>query len=204
MDDRVFYPTTMGISEVSLSDAGLSTSGLLDKTSWSRYGPGTIDGYSYNDWYIGFYNYGLTHAGFMFHPRLKEFVTIDAYATAGYEDRLTGNLYLQIGDVAYRWDSDSAYPLTLTYKSRPERVPYPCCMGYGMVLAKAYPVTFKLYGDGVLRKTVTVTNGDPFPLKGGYIAREYEVEVSGTNEILWFGAGESIEDVWEALASGRT
>ena len=136
------------------------------------------------------------------HRLEEDLVSLDTVATAGYHDKLSGNLFLQIGASIYQWDSDASSPLTMTYKTKAERVPYQCCMACGMVLAKEYPVTFRLYGDGVLRKTVIVENGDPFWMKGGYLAREYEIEVSGTNEVIWFGAGESIEDVWGAVANG--
>lgn len=198
IDGTFFYPTTDGIAMVSLDDAGLASLGILDRPSWSAYSPSSISAFSHSDWYVGF----NTASGFMFHPGSKEFVSLDTVATAGYHDKLSGNLFLQIGASIYQWDSDASSPLTMTYKTKAERVPYQCCMACGMVLAKEYPVTFRLYGDGVLRKTVIVENGDPFWMKGGYLAREYEIEVSGTNEVIWFGAGESIEDVWGAVANG--
>ena len=47
-----------------------------------------------------------------------------------------------------------------------------------MVVATTYPVTYKLYADGVLKHTQTVTSRDPFRLPGGYVARDFQQEVS--------------------------
>ena len=65
-----------------------------------------------------------------------------------------------------------------------------------MVLCFSYSPnpTLKLYADGVLKHTQTVTDGEVFRLPSGYKASEFEVEVSGSvpiNEMcVYESAGE--------------
>ena len=40
-------------------------------------------------------------------------------------------------------------------------------------------MTYKLYADGSLKHTKTVTSREPFRLPGGYVARDFQQEVSG-------------------------
>jgi len=51
------------------------------------------------------------------------------------------------------------------------------------VEADAYNVTFKIWADGVLKHTQTVTNDNVFWLPSGIVASYLEIEVSGTTKI---------------------
>jgi hypothetical protein len=53
----------------------------------------------------------------------------------------------------------------------------------------------KLYADGVLKHTQTVTNSDIFRLPSGYKAQEFEVEITGSvavNELCVYESQEEI------------
>ena len=109
-----------------------------------------------------------------------------------------------MGDTIAQWDSDADNNLTLYYKTRPEPLPYPCCMGYGRVLARGYPVTFGLYDrNDRLIKTISVKDREPFVIGSGYLSDEYAVDVSGKHQVDWIGLGETIFDIEEAYNSGE-
>lgn len=201
----VYWPTPEGIASFNLtSGAGLITEGLLDMDSWERYAPASINAYMVQGWYIGFFNTGSAQAGFMFNPVTKEFVELDLHATAGFNDLSLGRLFLQVGNDIVQWDSDASNNLTLYYKTRPENVPFPCCMGYGQVLARGYPVTFGLYDrENRLIKTITAKDREPFVIGSGFSSDEYAVDVSGKHQTDWIGIGETIIDIEEAYNSGE-
>jgi hypothetical protein len=53
----------------------------------------------------------------------------------------------------------------------------------------------KLYADGVLKHTQTVTNSNTFRLPSGYKANEFEIELSGSvpiNEVCVYESAEEI------------
>jgi len=205
INGMVYWPTPEGIAAFNLTDgAGLTTVGLLDMDSWAHYAPASINAYMVQGWYIGFYNTGTVAAGFMFNPATREFVDLDLHATAGFNDLSQGKLYLQVGDTIAQWDSDAENNLTLYYKTRPEPLPYPCCMGYGRVLARGYPITFGLYDrNDRLIKTISVKDREPFVIGSGYLSDEYAVDVSGKHQVDWIGLGETIFDIEEAYNSGE-
>jgi hypothetical protein len=205
MGGRILYPAPDGIAQITLNGADLATLDLFDRRTWnSYYRPAYISAYQAEGWYIGFYSLsGGTQAGFMFNPVTKEFIDLDLYATAGFNDAEEGLLYLLIDGAIMRWDGGSTF-LEIDYWTRIERAPYPVCMCVGQVIAQSYPVTFKVYdGQDNLIASETVIDGDPFFFAGGYLADEYSVRVkSSVGDIIWFGIADSMDAIREALNSG--
>jgi hypothetical protein len=63
------------------------------------------------------------------------------------------------------------------------------------VVAGSYPVSFKLYADGVLKYTQSVTSAGPFRLPGGYHAQDFQVEVSTTDSIQFVAMAHSMQEL---------
>ena len=60
----------------------------------------------------------------------------------------------------------------------------PICPGVAKVSADSYSsLTFKLFADGSLKHTQTVTNANIFRLPGGYQAKSFEIQLEGTDTI---------------------
>jgi len=80
------------------------------------------------------------------------------------------------------WDSDPAHILTMTFKSKKYQLSYPDNWAYGQVRGTFDSVLFKLYGDGTLIQTKTVTSEDEFLLVGDikYDVIEFYVETDDT------------------------
>ena len=58
-------------------------------------------------------------------------------------------------------------------------------------------VTFKLYADGVLKHTQTVTSNEPFRLPGGYLSNLYEIEIISDIPVTRVSVAESIFELAE-------
>jgi hypothetical protein len=113
---------------------------------------------------------------------MAPFTMSSVTALAGYHDIVRDSLYLAVGSEIRQWE-DNASKLTYTWKSRIVETANKLNFGWGKVEANAYPVTFKLYGGGVLRHTKSVTSSKPFRLPSGYTADYWEVQLEGTNEV---------------------
>jgi hypothetical protein len=209
----VRWPCPDGYAEMSANGTDLLTAGLFERNDWMElYAPETINAYWREGWIIGFYEREGVQAGFMFNPVTKEFVDLDLYATAGFNDLIKDSLALQIGNDIVEWDADDANRLTMSYRTRDERIPRPACMCVGQVLAESYPVSFTLHAEvkkdarGKLymkaMRTLTVYDDKPFNIIGNYKSSVYSVQVSGKNAINWIGIADGFDDLQEALANG--
>lgn len=151
------------------------TAGLMLREDWQALNPSDIVGYQHEGVYIGFYAGGAK--GFMLDPANPTGIYfLDFGYTAGFVDDLQDALYVLEGNNVKKW-LDGAVS-TVTFHSRTERTPRPVNMAAAEVVADSYPITFKLYGDGVLRHTQSVTSRQPFWLPAGYQAEDWEIELS--------------------------
>lgn len=160
------------------------TESLFTRDDWQAINPESINAYVHNSRYLAFYNTGVVQGGFVFEPKEGDaaFSYIDTYATAGYADLLQDELFLKVGTNIVKWNSSGILD-DYDWLSGVQTLPEPVNMGAAQVRAEAYPVTFMLYGDGTLRHTEVVADNKPFRLPSGYKAAQYEVEVTGSNQV---------------------
>jgi hypothetical protein len=165
---------------IGASGLQLLTEDLISREQWqANYSPSTIHAYQHDNLYYGFY--GGT-AGFIFDPAAKHLVGLTTYATGGFNDLIDDTLYLIIADKIYKWDAGSSLT-SYTWKSKTFRADSPVNFGAARVKAASYPVTFKLYADGVLKHTQSVASDLGFRLPSGFVSYDFEVELSGSNKI---------------------
>jgi hypothetical protein len=191
MGEYAIYASSMGLVLADSNGLTVATREIISRDQWQSYNPTTIHAYQHNGKYIGFYNGG----GFIFDPRGEKNAWIDLNfsASAGFYDRSEDTLYLLVSGVMYKFDSGSA--LTYTWKSKEFYSPRAFCPLAAKVEATSYPLTFKLYADGVLKHTETVQNSLSFPLPAGYLANEFEVEVSGTAAINYIAVADNRQEL---------
>lgn len=196
MGDYAVYASPDGLVIIGSNGARLVTESVIDKRQWAEYNPSSVHAYYFDGKYIAFYNNGLEQKGMIFDPANPSngIIHLDFYATAGYSDLVRDKLYLQIGDDICEFDAGTT-PLIATWKSGIQRTPKPINAGVAQVIAASYPVTFKLYGNGVLRHTQQVASRDPFRLPSGYTADSWEVEINSTNPVSDVFVAESISDL---------
>lgn len=178
------YASPDGLVFVDASGrAFLATEKLFTREDWQALNPESIHAYLYNGRYVGFYDTGIVQGGFIFEPKEEDaaFSFIETYATAGYSDLLQDELYLKIGTEIKKWNA-AGTKMSTTWRSGITTLGKPENMAVARVRAFTYPVTFKLYADGVLKHTKSVSNAEIFKMPGDYNATEYEIEITGTNE----------------------
>jgi hypothetical protein len=139
-----------------------------------------------------FDEYEGTPGGFVYDPKVIGLTLMDFAADGGRtlgEAVVNGGVttiqagllaVLDDGVVKKFADEDAAY-LSATWKSPITRTPNAINFGAAQVIADNYPLTWKLYADGVLKHTQTVTDGNPFRLPGGYRGMDWEQEFTVTN-----------------------
>lgn len=193
----VYYPTQYGIAGLSPGQAQMVTEKYVNNLQWSNYAPSTMLGCAAGSRLIFFYDTGTVQRGLILDPSVPGMVETTIFATAAH--RTNGKLYLSVGDNLVAWEEGSAY-LSYTWKSRKYTEPRLSNMSVGKVIADAYPVTLKLYGDGVLRATKTVADNNEFSLPGGYVARTWELQLEGSNKVRRAAVAETAEELLDVAA----
>ena len=125
--------------------------------------------------------------------------TSDELAVNTFLDIESDTLYFTNGSAIYEWEgTDLGAFRTYTWKSGKIRLPKKVNLGAAIVEAEDYSdLTFKLYADGTLKHTQTVTDGEPFRLPGGYLSNIYEVQVEGTEVVSRVSVAENIFELAE-------
>lgn len=190
MGDFVFYPAPDGLIMVGSGGVNNITDDVLSRENWQAYKPDSIVAFDYYGKYIGFYNTGSVTAGFVYDPVTKDFAQTTVYATAGYNDPVTGRLYLQVGNDICLWDGGAA--LSLTWKSKPFYSKSGINFSAARVYAPSYPVTVKFYRDGNLVSTKTVTSSNSFRLPTGLYSY---LEIEANSEVDYILCGTSMSDL---------
>ena len=188
MGEYALYASPDGLVVASNSGVSLITQQIFTRDQWQDYYPENIEAYEYEGKYLGFTWDGSnssTKKGFIFDPRGQKnaFVNLDFYATAGFNDRENDELYLVIGGTLKKFARSSS-ARTYTWKSKEFYSNLPISPGVAKVSAESYnSLTFKLYADGSLKHTQTVTSNDLFRLPGGYKAKAFHIILEGTDPI---------------------
>lgn len=184
MGNGVLYASPDGICAVDGSGVNVVTKAIMTRDDWQAYKPESIIAANLDGRYFAFFNTG-TRQGCLVLDLTGDGAQLwesSVYTTATYNDIRTDSLYIVDGSNVKKWDGSNT-SLTYSWKSKIFLAPRPENMGVGQVFAEAYPVTFKLYADGVLKHTQTVANDKAFKLPSGYKAKEFEVVVEGTTTI---------------------
>lgn len=177
----VVWASNEGIAYFGVNGQALLTQGLIKPEQWRALVPASMVAARWGRMYVVFYDDGTGRKGLMIDPLAPAngvWFLSTGFAAAFYDELLQA-LYVLDGAAVKRFDGGAA-PLSAVFRSKAFRQTGGRNMTHGEVTADAYPVTFKLWGDGVLRMTRTVTNDQPFTLPAGYMATDYQVEVTTT------------------------
>lgn len=191
MGETAIYASPDGLVAAGESGVNVITTGMFTRNQWQALKPSSIHAYPYEGRYVFFYDTGTVKGGYILDPRgqTPELITLNYYASAGYNDPLDDALYLVIteGTTTRVHKFDAGTPLPYTWQSKELRVERPINPGCAIVDADAYPVTFTLYADGVQKHEQAVANSEMFRLPGGYMAKEFQFKLTGTvpvNQVL--------------------
>jgi hypothetical protein len=168
-----------GLAYYGAGGAKMITAGLMTRADWQAINPASIVGGVYEGAYLGFYTVGGVTKGFLIDPlQPTGLYFTDIPGKAVFFDDLQDQLYVLDGVSIKKWDAGAA--MTATFTSKLFRTPRPTGFACAEVIADAYPVTFGLYADGVLKHTQTVASSTPFRLPSGFMAQTWQITLSTT------------------------
>lgn len=182
MGSGVAWASNDGLCWYGAGGARILTAGLMTREQWLALKPDTLIGRMYEGLYLGSYDDGTGRKAFLIDPSNP---TGLYFLDAGYEamhfDELQDQLYVLNAGNVQRWDAGGY----MTYRARSKtfRMPQPVNFAAAEVTADAYPVTLRVYADGELKHTQTVTSSDPFRLPGGFMSIDWALELSGIGAV---------------------
>lgn len=198
MGEFTIYSSPDGLVMATDSGLKLITEQTFTRDQWQAFGPSSIKGYLWEGQYIGFYSHGGVSKGFIFDPRggKNGYTDLDFYATAGYNDLEDDSLYLVVGGALVKF-AEGSTPQSFVWRGKKFYTPRPINPAVAKVDCDVYSPnpTFKLYADGELKHTQTVTDSNTFRLPSGYKAHEFEIELAGSvsiNEVCVYESAEEL------------
>jgi len=193
----VMWSSNEGLAFISNQGFDMATKMRLTNREWAKYNPSSIRGYRWVNRYVGFYDNGEVQAGFVFDVATLDFFELDFYATAGYTDPKNGNLYLAIGDDVFKFDAGEN--LELEWISKVFESAKPINLAFAKVVAREYPVEFRLYADDVLKLNKNVLNNQSFSLPLGFKATSHKFAIKSEFDVLGVGVAESMDELRQAI-----
>jgi hypothetical protein len=192
MGGYVLFASPDGLCSVTANDMAIETQNYLTRDQWQAYSPSTMRGYLYEGVYIGFSD----TKQFMFDRRQDPAVLTDISGftvSSGFNDLSEDQLYVldNTGHIS-TWETGSNQ--TYIWKSKLAREATAVCPA-ALRLYATGDVIFKLYADGSLVFTTTVTNSSIVRLPGGYRAKEFQIEVSGSGVLQSFAIANSVSEL---------
>lgn len=197
MGESIIFASPDGLVSISPSGGALITREIIDREYWQSLSPENIHGYYVEGKYLGFYN--TTGSGFVFDPKTGDFTTVSAGAnvTAGHNDLETDTLYLAAGGDIKKWNLNASR-LSYTWKTKVLETVKPLSFGVLEVMGEqsaSSPITAKVYRDGSLIHTVSLTSSDPVRLPSGTLSKEWEVQVEGSAKLESIIIAETMTDL---------
>ena len=188
-DGLIFISTSGQVTNV--------TESMFSRAAWQALVPTSMTGYMQDGRYIGFYNTGSLSGGFVVDPAQGDatFSFISTYATGGYVDTVQDALFLKVGTTISKFAAGGGV-LQASWRSGVVELPTQTNPACAQVKATTYPVTFKLYADGVLKHTQTVADINPFWLPSGYKASTVEIALEvASGEVTGVFVGSSTAEL---------
>jgi hypothetical protein len=178
----VVWASPDGLCYVGQGGARVLTQGVMTRDDWQLINPTSIKGAFYEGRYFGFYNDGTAKAFIYDFANPNGMTFLDFGCTAVHLDELQDALFVLNGTSVQKFDAGTL--LTARFVSKRFKMPKPP-VGFSCaeVVADSYPATFKLYADGVLKHTQSVTSAQAFRLPSGYHANDFQIELSGNVNI---------------------
>lgn len=192
--DMVIYASPDGLVAVGPNGVQVITESIISRDDWKALKPDSILGLWHERRYYGFYDTGTVTGGFVLDVANKQLYDIGVYATAGFSDLISDELFLQVGNNIVKWEGNSTF-LSYTWRSKKFVLPKPENFSAAIVQAASYPVTARFYADGTLRHTQAVANANAFRLPSGFLAKTWEFQLEGTSEVYEMHIASSVDEL---------
>jgi hypothetical protein len=196
----VIYASPDGLVQIGSGGIDIITTSLFTKEKWQEYNPSSIRATVYENRYMAFFTRTNGTRGilvFDFSGQGAILTTADINltvpVTAAHHEAKTDTLYMAQGGNIVRYDAGSA--IDYQWRSKNFRMPFSMNFGFGQVISNTYPMTVKIYANGDLKQTKTVTGIEPFRLISGFRASDWSFEVSGTGRVTQVCISTSIDEL---------
>ena len=180
MNNYVFYASPDGLVGLSPGGSNVVTQSMFDKYSWQNMNPANLVGTRYENKYVGFLNTTSGDGGFIYDMNAKTWNFHNIYATGGFNDLKNDALYVIKSNELWKWDTGTA--LSYVWKSKKFTFPEPKGFTCYRVQAESYPVTIKIYRDGVSIVSTAVSDSGVKRLPSG-IGTDWEFQLEGNTEV---------------------
>lgn len=195
----IAYPTYEGLAVVSDSAQSIVTQNIMSKAQWLAYWDNSINAEFHENTYFAFSQNGAKPSFALrfnnSNGSMQLFTLNGMLASAAAIDSVDDSLYAVtspagVFDTLSKWDAGA--PQAYNWVSKVFTMPHPVNMGCAQVLASSYPlsITISASTDGTSNpdtmSTVgvfTVSDSRPFRLPSGFLAREWQVQLSGTTAV---------------------
>lgn len=193
--DGAVWASPNGLAYVGTRGPRVLTQGLLLAEDWEALNPASIIGAFFERRYFGFYVVGGTKRSFMIDPANPTGLYFsDIGADAVYVDKAQDALFILNGTNVQRWDAGGT--LTAKFRSKVWEEPTaPAAYAWGRVIADGFPVTLRLYADGVKVEDRQIDSAEPFRLKSGYHFRTFQIEVETASPVQAVTVAHSVQEL---------
>lgn len=188
----VIYASPDGLVSIGQSGTKVLTDSIMTRLEWQLYNPKSMLCAVWDDRIFMFYDTG-TKQGCLCLDNRQGLVESDVFATAVYNDPVTGELYLAINDKIVKWNAGTA--LTYTWKSKYFTNPNFVNFSWAQVLASSYPVTLNVYANLSLVSSKVVNSAAPYRLPSGFKARYWELELIGSVDVQEVVVAETMQEL---------
>lgn len=199
--DGCIYPSAAGLITIGSGGIASLTEKLLSEDQWREYNPSSMVGaYFQGKYYCRYQKTSGERGMLIFHLKTGSLAVSDISAitdiTAMYFDPRSAVLYMAQGGNIVRHDRGSN--LTATWRSGKYRLARPANMSCLAATADAYPITVRVYADGSLVSSLSITGPDARRLPSGFEARDWELEVEANTKVTRVAMATTITELMSA------
>lgn len=182
----VSFPTPDGLFHISGTSGTNLTENILTRKQWASYDLTNLIGNFYDDKYYGFFKNSNT--GFIYDYNNGDYLIDITHPTDTFINSFsTGEtLYVVLRNTIgqeyiHSWGTSTTY-LDYIWKSKTYQLWEYTNLAVARVIGTG-TCTFKLYVDGILKFTKSVTMDKLFKLPSGFRGKEFEIQLEGTSTV---------------------
>jgi len=196
----VIYASPDGLVSIGINGVDVISKSVLSQEQWQSYNPSSIHGYYHEGRYYGFYKTDSTSGQIIFNLTGSDAPLIlgTQYSSAGMIVPVDDSIFITDSGSIKKLDKASTFK-TYFWKSKLFEFPQETNFSVAQVNADSYGsgITFKLYADGALKETVSVTSDEPFRLSAGYLAKDWQFTLEGTGDVTSVLIAQSLTELGE-------
>lgn len=196
----VIYASPDGLVSIGINGVDVISKSVLSQEQWQSYNPSSIHGHYHEGRYYGFYKTNSTSGQIIFNLTGSDapLVLGTQYSSAGMIVPVDDSIFITDSGSIKKLDKASTFK-TYFWKSKLFEFPQETNFSVAQVNADSYGsgITFKLYADGALKETVTVTSDEPFRLSAGYLAKDWQFTLEGTGDVTSVLIAQSLTELGE-------